>query len=445
MPSQIMLQGFKDDATHNGRNGEWWAYLSSKVPDIAASKIGLLWLPPPYKCRAQDWMGYSWMDAYDLGEYRQWVQNWDDTTKRLVWSQHSASSSLDDGNPAQPHVGTETFWGHRSELDALIAACGAADIDCVADIVLNQRDAQQVNAFDEFVCWKGDTYEIASKKMEWGICGVIDHPPEICGPYGVGVDDGEGGFSLNIAHTCANARADIKAWLAWMTGTVGFRGLRYDDVKGYAPQHVAEYNYSVGNPFSVGECWDGNAQTIYDWIDATDAYDVSKKSKAFDFPLYNLLRQVFWGTRPFSDLGLWKYALTSIAGGWPAKAVTFLENHDTYNTPYEDFPHDAKRVVQGYVFLLTGAGTPCVFWSHFHEFGTAVHDQIQWLCQFRDSRNIAFDANVTVLRAAESCYAANVNGRIIVKIGDEFWSPYGIEGNWLLVRSGEGWAIWEQQ
>lgn len=445
METPILFQIFKWDAVHNGRNGDWYEHVLTRVQDLAEAKITMAWFPPCQKCRGQDWVGYSWMDAYDLGEHRQWIQTWDDQ-KKMSWHQHDVESSLDAGDPLQPRKGTETLYGHRSELDQLIAAFKAKGIVSLADIVINHRDAQQLNEHGEFICWGSDEHSIASGKMVWGYKGKEEDPEEVeWRAGGAGYDDGEGGFAVNIAHKSTKARKDIKDWLLWMKDTVGFGGWRYDYVKGFAPERIAEYNYHTGNPISIGEYRDGEPQKIYDWIDQTDGYSVERRSLAFDFPLQHHLRSIFWGTKPFEQLGLWKYASVSITGGWPAKSVTFVDNHDMSRKAGEDFPTDRKRLIQGYVFLLTSPGTPCIFWNHYFERGTEVHDTIKTLCQFRNSRGIASTSTVGVLRSAPACYAARVDGKVIVKIGDEFWSPYGIEGHWDLTLSGDGWAIWARR
>jgi alpha-amylase len=444
MAAEMMLQAFKWDATFNGRIGDWYEFLQGKISDIADAGFTHVWLPPPSKSREQDYMGYTPVDYYDLGEFRQWVQYWDGQQKRLVWKQHDAQSSLDPSGAGTPkYTGTETVWGHKSELLALLLSLRQRGIKSIADIVINHRDPQQVNQQDEWICWGSDEHSIASGKMVWGYKGRDDDPQEISYQSGgAGIDDGEGGFSANIAHGNAKARQDIKAWLAWMKNEIGFDGWRYDYAKGFAPEHIGEYNYHTGNPFSVGEFWDTNAQLVYNWIDKTDAHDPAKRSTAFDFPLQEHLRKVFWGDKSFDQLGLWKYWYVSILGGWPEKAVTFLDNHDTVRTPYCDFPTDTKRLIQGHVFLLTHPGLPCVFHAHFYDRGSKVHDAIVALGKLRQSVGIGRNSRVDVLRATGSCYAALIDGKLVVKIGDESWNPSGLAGTWNLKLFGEGWAIW---
>ncbi len=445
MTTEIMFQLFKWDATHNGRIGDWYEYLKTKVSDLSEAGITHVWFPPPSKSRAQDWVGYTPMDYYDLGEFRQWVQIWDEQAKKLVWMQHSGESSrdLDDkGNMTRiTYIGTETLWGHKDELVDLINVFKSKQIKCIADIVINHRDPQQVNAQDEWISWGSDEHVIASNKMVWGYKGKDDDPEEISYLSGGSTeDDGEGGFSANIAHRSVKARKDIKDWMLWLKETIGFDGWRYDLAKGFGPEHLGEYNYHTGNPFSVGEYWDTNTQLVYDWIDRTDAYDVAKKSRAFDFALQEHLRKTFWGTKSFDQLGLWKYSSVSVLGGWPEKVVTFLDNHDTARKPFSDFPTDAKRLIQGYVFLLTHPGCPCIFFSHYYERGAEVHDTLKELCKLRVENRIPSNAFVEVVRSEGSCYVAKVNDRLLVKIGDEFWGPQ--EDGWKLQKYGNGWAIW---
>ena len=40
-------------------------------------------------------------------------------------------------------------------------------------------------------------------------------------------------------------------------------------VKGFAAEHIGNYNTSANVTYSVGEYWDGNANTVKAWIDAT--------------------------------------------------------------------------------------------------------------------------------------------------------------------------------
>jgi len=48
-----------------------------------------------------------------------------------------------------------------------------------------------------------------------------------------------------------------------------------------------------------------------------------------------------------------------VVADWPAKAVTFIDNHDTGSTQHM-WPFPADKVMQGYAYILTHPGTPMI-------------------------------------------------------------------------------------
>ena len=54
--------------------------------------------------------------------------------------------------------------------------------------------------------------------------------------------------------------------------------------------------------------------------------------------------------------------------------------HDTGSTQaHWPFPH--KKVGQGYAYILTHPGMPCIFWDHFFEWGDTLRSEINSLLQ----------------------------------------------------------------
>lgn len=438
MSSDIILQAFKWDARHNHKIGNWYNLLKSKIPKMLESKITMVWLPPACKNRSQDWVGYTPMDYYDLGEYTQWIQVWDGLA--FVWMKHK---------------GKETLYGSKEELLDLLTSMNNHHIVSIVDVVLNHRDPQQVNYFGEMVSWGGPQHMIASGKMVWGDSSLRpagapfwseDRPEELATWYGGGSlypDDGENGFSSNLAHENPKVRAEVKEWMIWLKEVVGFKGWRYDYVKGYDPSRIEEYNGATSPVISIGEYWDGNAQKISSWIDKT-ATTEDLRSCAFDFPLQSHLRQIFYGVKPFDELGLWCMdANLSLIKNRPGKAVTFLENHDTIRSANDSFPLDNKRLIQGYVFLLTHPGIPCIYWSHMFERNQEVYDTISQLCNIRKKLGLQNTSTVEMIEW-QLCYVVKIDDHVLVQIGDYLWSPDRIGGNWNLVADGDGWAIWDR-
>jgi alpha-amylase len=81
------------------------------------------------------------------------------------------------------------------------------------------------------------------------------------------------------------------------------------------------------------------------------------KSTAFDFTTKGILQEAVNGQ-------LWRLRdgnskPPGMIGYWPEKAVTFIDNHDTGSTQGH-WPFPGDKVMQGYTYILTHPGTPCI-------------------------------------------------------------------------------------
>ena len=111
---------------------------------------------------------------------------------------------------------------------------------------------------------------------------------------------------------------------------------------------------------------DAHRQRTINWVDQTGG-----TCAAFDFTTKGILqeavaRREYWrlvdpSGRPPGVLGL-----------WPSRAVTFIENHDTGST-LGHWPFPPKHLAEGYAYLLTRPGTPCVFYDHYY----AADDEVR--------------------------------------------------------------------
>ena len=127
---------------------------------------------------------------------------------------------------------------------------------------------------------------------------------------------------------------------------------------------------------------------------------------------------------------------------WYAKrsAVTFLDNHDTAGDLNDRFGSD-KHLAQGYAFLLTHPGVPCVFWNDWAGPNRGV---IATLAALRASAGVTRDSLWDVLHAGPGLYSAIIGGRLAVKLGSKEWSPNMGRARrvWERAASGDGWAVW---
>ena len=247
----------------------------------------------------------------------------------------------------------------------------------------------------------------------------------------------------DLDHANPDVRAAIKQYLARLAG-VGFRGWRYDLVKGYHGRYVGEYNSATAPAMSVGEYFDGDRQKITDWIDATGG-----QSTAFDFPTRYLLYEACVKddyTRLRSSNGN-RVVPGGLLGIWPSRSVTFLDNHDTerLRDTEHGYRNDGTRhfhgqtVERGYAYLLTHPGTPCIYWSHYFDWGATTRAAIDQLIKARKRAGIHSRSGVHILEVRVGLYAAIIDGQLAVKLGTRDWSP---GWGWELAAFGDKFAVW---
>lgn len=230
----------------------------------------------------------------------------------------------------------------------------------------------------------------------------------------------------NIDHKNPRVRHDLRMWLKWLRNKVGFQAIRFDFAKGYAPKFAGEYIEAFQPEFSIGEYWDSMAykgtimdanqeahrQRTVDWIDGTTA-----PTAAFDFTTKGVLQEActngeWWRLKDA------KGRAPGVLGMWPARAVTFLDNHDTGSTQrHWPFPND--QLLKGYAYILSHPGVPTIFWDHVFEMGSNQRRVVQSLVDARRRAGVVSSSELTILCAeARTGYAATVGDRLCMWIGD---------------------------
>lgn len=393
--SEVMLQGFHWTAYVPAQNGNkpWYQIVRENAETIKGAGFDYVWFPPPSASAAGD-------NAYLPTE---WFR-------------------LENG------YGTEGQL--RQTIDALrptVALC---------DMVLNHR-CGTATAGADFTNPAFDDNAAAVVKGDECECGT-GHEEEHHRDGSV-AEGNRGGRDLDHANPSVQSR--VKEFQTKLKG-LGFGGWRYDDVLGYNGQYVGEYNDASDPVLSVGEYWVGDAQRVIDWIDETGG-----KSMAFDFSTRDALVGATLGQN---------YAGLKTADGkppgairlWPEMCVTFIENHDT--EPVRDsgnkrFPDD--KVMQGYVYILTHPGLPCVFWRHFFDQGDDQKARLTKLIKLRRDAGITSGSTVWIEPAdPEGKYAAVINGskgRLAMKIGHADWSPQPAD-KWKVALDGPDYAVWTE-
>jgi alpha-amylase len=96
-------------------------------------------------------------------------------------------------------------------------------------------------------------------------------------------------------------------------------------------------------------------------------------------------------------------------------------------------------VDMGYAYLLTHPGIPCVFWSHYFDWGHCTRQRIDRLIKIRKGTGIHARSTVDIKEARRGLYAAVTDGRLAVKLGTRAWSP---GAGWHLALDGDRFAVW---
>jgi alpha-amylase len=346
-----------------------------------------------------------------------------------VWFPPSCDSLAPQGYIPRRWNVLDSSFGSSMELRATIAALGP--VKAMADVVLNHRVGVHTGGADFAEPSFPDNRAAICRDDESGVgTGAADtgerHP---CG--------------RDLDHTNPGVREAIKDHLHLLK-SLGFRGWRYDLVKGYHGRFVGEYNEATDPEFSVGEYFDTDRQKVCYWIDATRG-----SSAAFDFPTRYLLYEATLKD-DYSALRSNNYGRT-VAGGligyWPGRAVTFVDNHDTeyrrereHQANYDSTRHfPGTKVDVAYAYVLTHPGTPCVFWPHYFDFGPRTREKISQLLQVRGEAGLHAESALEIREANRGLYAAFIDGKVAMKLGSRDWTP---GHGWHIRVWGEHFAVW---
>ena len=393
----VLLQGFywyADDYWYHPPRG-WWGVLADRAPEVGKAGFDLVWFPPVSKG------SYYPTEWYNL----------------------------------------DSQWGKKDELFRAVKAMHSAGVKVLADVVLNHRNGTTDWADFTNPDWPST---VIVQNDEWP--GVAGQPYNAKSPN---YDEGQGDFGCrDLDHRAQIVQEDTKVFQRYLKNTVGFDGWRYDMVKGYPGYYVGLYDAASNPVFSVGEFYDSNRQLLANWVDSTDS-SAGKKNAAtvFDFTTKFNLQSAIESERYelLNDNG----RPSGFIGWWPAKAVTFVENHDTSprdpNFLPTASPEYKTQRLMAYAYILTHPGIPSVFWPHFFDWGSDYRNRLQALINIRKAAGISSTSRMGILQATNELYAAVIDGdaqRVVVKLGRNWgWNP---GSGWTLAASGERYAVWTQ-
>ena len=382
--STVMLQGFH---WTSWKTASWWTTVKNKAGEISLAGIDLVWFPP------------------------------------------SSDSLTEEGYLPRKLAVLDSKYGTAAQLSSAISALHGHNVRVIADVVVNHRVGTK--GWSDFTepAWGPDS---VTSDDEWG--------------QGTGAaDTGKGvPFARDIDHTQGYVRDSIKGWMKWLRDTMGYDGWRYDYARGYGAGYMLDYNRASASVFAVAEIWDdldlnntdAHRLALYDWLNS-----VNGEIKVFDFTTKGILQQAaasgeYWRLKD-------AYGRPSGLIGWrPANAVTFVDNHDTGPSPgaklkENAWPFPADKIMQGYAYILTHPGIPCIYWPHLFDWG--LKEEISSLIRLRRQAGITASSGVYIDRAENGLYAAVVDSKLAVSLGDKSWNP---GSGWSPAARGKGYTVW---
>lgn len=408
----IMFQSFGWDEQNQSKissEGGLYEFYNARAGNLKALGVDMIWFPPP--SASTGGVGYLPTELFNF---------------------------------------SNTSWGSEAQLKKMLTTMNAKGINPIADIVVNHRS--------------GSTGWVDFTNPTWGcetIC-VTDEATNAtyvgCKPSGAPDtgDDFNGGRDLD--HTNLTVQNGVKEFLSKLK-TLGYKGWRWDVAKGFASTYFGQYIQSSQPYYSVGEFWDGNVDNVKNWINGTYSGGANV-SGAFDFPLYYALSGVLVsGGNNFNTLN-WSGNMAGLAGqyGFSEKAVTFVDNHDTF--VHTSSFQGVTNIMNAYSYILTHPGIPCVFAPHYYG-GTYTKDgitktygnysaYINKLMAIRKAAGINAYSSITIDKSQAGLYAAYIKANstdaepsLAIRIdlnGDNTWVPSGT--GWILSESRYKYAVW---
>ena len=395
--SGVMLQGFSWDSYNESQ----WKVLEKQADELK-NYIDLVWLPQSGKClETTQVMGY--MPYY-------------------YFNQNSS-------------------FGSEAELRSLITKFKAAGIGAIADVVINHRNTDGWFTFPAET-YKGVTYQMQSTDICKNDDGGTTATQAATDGVSLSQNNDEGtdfGGCRDIDHKSENVQKVIKAYLKYLKDDLGYTGFRYDMVKGFGGNHVADYNDAVGVEYSVGEYWDGN-EKIESWINSTN-----KKSAAFDFQFRYNVRDAVNGaangkvttSSDWSKLNSNDNLMHD--ANYRRYAVTFVENHDTqYRSETEQNDPLRKDTIAANAYMLAMPGTPCIFQPHWRDYKPELKEMIA----ARKYAGITNMSNYANKQSKKTLYVNEVTGtkyKLLVAVGNDA-DKYAGETGYTKILSGYHYA-----
>ena len=174
--------------------------------------------------------------------------------------------------------------------------------------------------------------------------------------------------------------------------------------------HVNDYVSAAKPYFSVMEYWNGDAATLKQRIDQAD-----RNTLTFDFATFHKAIQEGIALGKYNNL-----TTPTLRGkGYSKYAVTFVDNHDTFNrsdlgntdagnsTDGRTTLANRELMIQCNAFILSMPGIPCVFYPHWYTY----KDELKQMIHARKAAGIHSESPVVYEESGSGFYKATIQGK----------------------------------
>ena len=400
-------------------------FLLTVAPMLRAENVGA-----PAECEDVMLQAFYW-DSYTLTKYgrTKWIDLLADTAAinanfDLVWFPPSASSTGGVGYYHACLSNQDSEWGQKSKLQSLIAALHKGNTKVLGDIVVNHRGNKSswVDFWeDDFTILYGGKFQLTQEHICAGDEAFTssDSPYKGSSTHGATDSGTNDAGARDLDHKSEYVQKWVKAYLKWMKNYMRYDGFRYDMTRGYSGAYLKMYNEDAQPYFSVSEYWESIINTV-NHLKTTEF-----NTTVFDFPL----KYVIGNALKANNYSLLVKPNESLRGrGYSRYAVTFIDNHDTfersdnqggefigYNIDLKNATYKNK-ILQANAYILMLPGVPCVFWPHWKSYP----DEISALIALRKKAGIHSESAILSETASGNVYEVKVQGHrgeIIMRMG----------------------------
>ena len=351
--------------------------------------------------------GFYW-DSYRATRWNTLTENAQDLCQYfdVVWVPNSGS--VDANGMAESMGYMPVYWlkhntcfGTESQLRDMISTFHAHNTSVLMDMVINHKSGK------------------TGTGAGYNATGAADEGEDFDG-------------SRDLDHTSANVQQNVRTYQQYLMKELGYDGFRYDMCKGYSGYYVGLYNQSSEPTFSVGEYWDGDAETLRWWPNKTK-HDDRIQTAVFDFALKYPMQSAF-------SSGNWSALNDKGLAGDPdyqRYSVTFVDNHDTGQSSNYDCLK--TNIMPANAFILTMPGTPCVFYKHYLVYA----DEINNCIKARRAAGVHNQSAILSQREENGGYileTQGTRGNMYLQLGGATANgcPYG----YAPVQTGDGYALY---